>query len=238
MTAAKPRTTFSADRINLVDENDTRRILFRLLKQIAHTGRADADKHLYKIRPADCKKRHTGFARRCFGNISLAGTRRTDQKDTLRNPCAKFPVFSWILEEINNLFKFFLFLVKPGNISESHFPPIALFMEPSPAFPKLHDLSPATGGIVHHVVQEKDDDPHEKDVWYRRNKPVAALRRRAAVIDIPARKLLPKISVHEPVQLNRSVGVADDFIPVFQLGFDDGPVNHHFFDLFGLEFVN
>ena len=42
--------TMATNRINLVDEDNARRVLLSLFEHVAHTARADADKHFDKIR--------------------------------------------------------------------------------------------------------------------------------------------------------------------------------------------
>ena len=50
MTAADARTALAADRIDLIDKDDTRCMKFRLGKHITHTGCTDSHIHLYKRR--------------------------------------------------------------------------------------------------------------------------------------------------------------------------------------------
>ena len=49
IAAAETGTTMATDRINLINENNARRIGFGLLEHVADTARADTDKHLNKI---------------------------------------------------------------------------------------------------------------------------------------------------------------------------------------------
>ena len=58
-----------ADRVELVDEDDARRLLLRLLKQVAHARRADADEHLDEVRAGEREERH----------VRLAGDRAREQ---------------------------------------------------------------------------------------------------------------------------------------------------------------
>ncbi len=53
----------TADRVDLVDEHDGRRVLLCLLEQVAHAGRADADIQLDKVRARDGQKLHACLAR-------------------------------------------------------------------------------------------------------------------------------------------------------------------------------
>ena len=57
-----PGATVAADRVDLINEDDCRGILFGLLKQIAHTRRAHADIHFHKIRAGNREKRHVCLA--------------------------------------------------------------------------------------------------------------------------------------------------------------------------------
>ncbi len=50
ISSAKAGITALRHRVDLIDENNTRRVLFRFVKQVTHTGRTNADEHLYKVR--------------------------------------------------------------------------------------------------------------------------------------------------------------------------------------------
>ena len=60
VAAAEAGTALAADRVDLVHEDDRRRLLARGLEQVAHAARADADEHLHEVRAA----RPRGTARR------------------------------------------------------------------------------------------------------------------------------------------------------------------------------
>ena len=53
-----------AERVELVDEDDARRLGLGLLEQIAHARGADADEHLDELRPAQAEERHAWPRRR------------------------------------------------------------------------------------------------------------------------------------------------------------------------------
>ena len=61
----------------VINENDARRVPFRLIKKIAHAGCAHADKHLNKIRTADAEKRDARFASHGTCQQCFARARRT-----------------------------------------------------------------------------------------------------------------------------------------------------------------
>ena len=69
----------AAKSIKFVDENDGRRLLASLLKEVAHASRADADKHLDKLGTRNGKKRHAGFAGNSPREKGLSRTGWTDQ---------------------------------------------------------------------------------------------------------------------------------------------------------------
>ena len=62
MTTAHAGATLASDGIDLVDENDGRRVLFCLGEQIAHAAGTDTDEHLDEFRTGDTEERHIGFA--------------------------------------------------------------------------------------------------------------------------------------------------------------------------------
>ena len=66
VTAAQTRTTLATDRINLVDKDDARRILFGVLEHIAHTGCAHTHEHFHEVGTRNAKERHFRFARNGF----------------------------------------------------------------------------------------------------------------------------------------------------------------------------
>ena len=53
VSAAETGAAVTADRVNLVDEDDAGRVLLALLEQIADARRADADEHLDEVGTAD-----------------------------------------------------------------------------------------------------------------------------------------------------------------------------------------
>ena len=73
--AAETCAAMTADRVDLVDEHDARRVLLALLEQVAHARGADADEHLDEVGAADREERH----------VRLAGDRAGEQR------LARFP---------------------------------------------------------------------------------------------------------------------------------------------------
>src|SRR5213076_296714 len=62
VSSAKARATVAADRIDLVDEDDARRVLLALLEQVTDPAGADAHEHLDEVRSRDREERHARLA--------------------------------------------------------------------------------------------------------------------------------------------------------------------------------
>ena len=77
--ADRHRPARATDRVELVDEDDRRRVLARLLEQVAHARGADADDHLDELGGAHREERHARLARDRLGEQRLARARRADR---------------------------------------------------------------------------------------------------------------------------------------------------------------
>ena len=77
-----------AERVELVDEDDARRLGFGLAEEIADTRGADADEHLDELGAAQAEERHVGLAGDGAREQRLARARRPDQQHALGNPAA------------------------------------------------------------------------------------------------------------------------------------------------------
>src|SRR5438067_2433161 len=79
----------AADRVDLVDEDDARRVLLRLLEHVAHARRADADEHLDEVGARDGKERNLRLTRDRAGEERLAGARVADHQHAARDTAAE-----------------------------------------------------------------------------------------------------------------------------------------------------
>src|SRR5690606_34685613 len=73
----------AADGVDLVDEDDGRRDLARLLEQVSYAGGADADDHLDELGGAGREERHLGLTGDGPGEQGLAGAGRPGQQHAL-----------------------------------------------------------------------------------------------------------------------------------------------------------
>src|SRR5262249_44203222 len=62
VAAAQAGAAVAADRVDLVDEDDTGGVLLALLEQVADAAGTDADEHLDEVRAADREERDSGLA--------------------------------------------------------------------------------------------------------------------------------------------------------------------------------
>ena len=108
------------ERVELVDEDDGRRLGTRLLEQVAHARSADADEHLHEFGAGDGEERHFGLPGDGLGEQRLAGSGRPDQEHALRHPPAEAAVLLRVFQKIDDLPQLVLGLVDPGDIVEAH----------------------------------------------------------------------------------------------------------------------
>ena len=78
--AAEAGAALAADRVDLVDEDDARRRLLRLIEQIADARGADADEHLDEVGAGDRKERHARLAGDRAREQRLTGSGRPQQQ--------------------------------------------------------------------------------------------------------------------------------------------------------------
>ena len=162
--------TMTTDGVDLVDEDDARRVLLRLLEQVTNTTRADANKHLDEVGARDREERHASLARHGTRQQRLAGARRPKQEDTLRDLCAKRLELLRVLQELLDLRELFNSLVGTSHIGKCdlrhvgrhqlglalaeahHLPPAALH--------PIHDEQPQTN--EQHERQHVDQQRHQR----------------------------------------------------------------------------
>ena len=159
--AAEASAAVAANGVDFIDEHDAGRIALCLLKQIAHAAGAYAHEHFHKVGTGDREERHVGFTGHSLGQQRFAGAGRAHQQHALGNACAKVRILFGVLEEINDLFKLFLFFVRARNISKGHLV-FAGVHHRRAGFAEVHHPSAAAGLLAHNVPphhhQQHDGD--------------------------------------------------------------------------------
>ena len=145
-----------SDGINLIDEDDARRILLRLVEQVADTGRADTDEHLHKIRSSQREERHLRLPGNRLCQKRLSGSGRTDQESALRQLCTDLRIPFRMLQEIDCFLQGFLGLILAGDILEGH-TGLVLHVHLGAALADAHHA----GAAVHPAKQDTHQDPDQ-----------------------------------------------------------------------------
>ena len=120
MAAAEPGATVTADRVDLIDEHDTRRVSLGLIEQIPYTRGANTYKHLHEFGAADREERHARLAGDRLGEKCLACPWRPDEEYTLRNPGAERRELLRVLQELDHFLQLFLGFIYARNVEERH----------------------------------------------------------------------------------------------------------------------
>ena len=112
IVAADASVTFLADRIDLVDKDDTRCFLACLFEQVTHFCSTHTDKHFNKLRTGDREEWYVRLTCNCFCQQCFTGSRRAYKQCTFWHRCSDLLIFAWIVKEIYDLCKqFFCFFL-------------------------------------------------------------------------------------------------------------------------------
>ncbi len=118
LVAQRIAAAAAADGVELVDEDDARRMAPRLLEQLAHARRADAGIHLDEVGAARRNERHARFSRHRARQQRLAGSRRPDEQDAARDAAADRGEAARLLQEVDDLLHLVLRLVHARDVLE------------------------------------------------------------------------------------------------------------------------
>jgi hypothetical protein len=105
-----------AHRIDLVDEDNARRILLALFKQVTNARGTHAYKHLHKVGTRNREEGNVCFTCNRSRQQRFAGSRRAHHQHPFRNASAQLLKLLWFLKKLNNLLKFFLGFFNAGDV--------------------------------------------------------------------------------------------------------------------------
>ena len=118
VAATEAGAALATNGVDLVDEDDGRRLLARGREEVAHAARADADEHLHEVRSRDGEEGHARFAGDGAREHRLAGPRRTDEQDALRDQRADLFVATGRLQELDDLADLLFDAEVTGDVGE------------------------------------------------------------------------------------------------------------------------
>ena len=153
VAAAQAGAALAADRVDLVDEDDARRVLLGLLEQVAHPGGADADEHLDEVRAGDRVERHPGLAGDRAGQQRLAGAGRAVEQHALGDLRAERLVAGRVLQEVLDLVELLDGLVGAGHVGERGLRHVLGQLLGLGLAERHHPVAAALG-VVHHPEQD------------------------------------------------------------------------------------
>ena len=111
-------TSFLADGIDLVDEDDGGGVLLGLLEEVAHPLGPHPHVHLDELAPAYREEGHVALPRAGLGDHGLAGPGGAREEGSLGNPGPQLVVLLGVLEEVDELDDFLLGLLHADHLAE------------------------------------------------------------------------------------------------------------------------
>ena len=157
VAAAEAGAALAADRVDLVDEDDARRVALGLVEQVADAAGADADEHLDELRAGDAEERHAGLTGDGAGHQRLAGAGRPDEQHAARDARAERVELLRVLQELDDFLELRLGLVDAGDVGERDDGLVAE-EHPGPALAEAEGLVIGALGLAHHEEDEAADD--------------------------------------------------------------------------------
>ena len=169
--AAESGAAVTADGVDLVDEDDGRRVLLGLVEEVANTGCADADEHLDEVRSRDRVERHARLTRDRAGEQGLAGSGRAVEQHALGDARADRLELRGLLQELLDLVQLLDGLFGAGDVVEGDLR--ALFRdELRLRLAELHDLAAAALHAREHDPEEEADEHERQQDAEHREEPV------------------------------------------------------------------
>ena len=159
MAAAQTRAALTTHRVDLVDEHDGRRALFRLVKQIAHAARAHAHEHFHKVRAGNRKERHPRLARNSASQQRFARAGRADEQHALGHARAQLLELLRILQEIDDLAQLLRLLLRACDIGKCNLV-LARIAQPRAGSTEVHHALAATALLAHHEIPQHAEERH------------------------------------------------------------------------------
>ncbi len=186
VAAAHAGATVSTDGVDLIDEDDGRRVLLGLAEEVAHARGTDADEHLDEVGTGDRVEGGSGLAGDGAGEERLAGSGRAVQQHALRDAGSDGLELRGVLEELLDLMELFDGLVGTGHVGEGDGGGL-LVDELGLGLAELHDLA-ATA--LHRRQQPPEQQTQQHEGKEEREEAVEPGRARDGVVEAVLRSRL------------------------------------------------
>ena len=105
--------------IDLIDKDNTGRMLLGLFEHVTNTGCTHTDKHLNEVGAGDSKERNFRLTSNSLGQQCLTSTWRANHQYALRNLPSQFLELARITQKVDQLGDILLGLLYTGNIGKS-----------------------------------------------------------------------------------------------------------------------
>mmetsp|Transcript_8774 Transcript_8774/g.33112 ORF Transcript_8774/g.33112 Transcript_8774/m.33112 type:complete len:487 (-) Transcript_8774:618-2078(-) len=183
-------STLTAHGIDLVDEDDARRVLARLLEEVAHATGTHADEKLYKVGARHGEEGHVRFASRRLRQEGLSRSGGTAEDRSLRNLGAEVLKLLRVLQELHELHDLLLRLLTARDVLERD---IHIFLGDllRPAASDVEDGS-AAPRVAHEVEDRAEDEQGRKELEH--------LRAPAGLLHVLHGDELPRAHPHLPLR--------------------------------------
>ena len=151
----------AADGVKLVDEDDAGGRLLGFGEEVANARRAHPDDGFDELRGGEAEEWPARLARHRPGEERLAGARRADQEDAVRDLRAKPLILFRCLEKVHDLGQVLLGLVDPGNVGKGRLRSRVGSVELRPALAKGAQNATWARGLHPPAQVEKAADQQE-----------------------------------------------------------------------------
>ncbi len=159
VAAAHAGAAMAADGVDLVHEDDARRVLLRLLEQVADPAGADADEHLDEVRARDREEGDPGLAGDGSGEQGLSGPWRPVEQHALGDPRPERLELLRVLEELLDLVQLLHGLVGARDVPEGDLRRV----DRHPLRTRLAEAHHARATALHLVHQEEPETEEEDE---------------------------------------------------------------------------
>ena len=119
--APEPRTPVAPHRVDLIDEDDARRMGLALLEEVADARGADPDEHLHEVRARHLEEGSAGLAGHGLRHQRLPRPGRPHEEDALGQAPAEPGEAVRVLEKLDDLLELILRLFGARHVLEGHF---------------------------------------------------------------------------------------------------------------------